>query len=60
MTVLPAPGEAREVIARTVQDQVIDMLVMGAFGHSPLRSLLFGSKTTELLRSSRIPTILLR
>ena len=60
VTVLPAPGEAREVIARTVQDQVIDMLVMGAFGHSPLRSLLFGSKTTELLRSSRIPTLLLR
>jgi nucleotide-binding universal stress UspA family protein len=60
VTVLPAPGEAREVIARTVQDQAIDMLVMGAFGHSPLRSLLFGSKTTELLRSSRIPTLLLR
>lgn len=58
--VLLTPGEAQEVIARTVLEQSIDMLIMGAFGHSPLRSLLFGSKTTELLRSSRIPTLLLR
>jgi hypothetical protein len=38
----------------------IDMLIMGAFGHSPLRSLLFGSKTADLLRSAKIPTLLLR
>jgi len=43
-----------------VQEKAIDMLLMGAFGHSPLRSLLLGSKTTELLRSSHIPTLLLR
>ncbi|MDM7457659.1 MAG: universal stress protein [Tepidimonas sp.] len=54
------PGDAETVIAKTVRAQSIDMLIMGAFGHSPLRSLLFGSKTTELLRSSRIPTLLLR
>lgn len=58
--VLLTPGEAQEVIARTLLEQSIDMLIMGAFGHSPLHSLLFGSKTTELLRSSRIPTLLLR
>jgi nucleotide-binding universal stress UspA family protein len=33
---------------------------MGAYSHSPLRSLLFGSKTSDLLRSSKIPTLLLR
>ncbi|WP_027351753.1 universal stress protein [Halotalea alkalilenta] len=54
------PGDAETVIATAVKEQAIDMLVMGAFGHSALRSLLFGSKTTELLRSSRIPTLLLR
>lgn len=54
------PGDAESVIAKTVKDQSIDMLIMGAFGHSPLRSLLFGSKTTDLLRSSTIPTLLLR
>ena len=54
------PGDAETVIAGTARDRRIDLLVMGAFGHSPLRSLLFGSKTADLLRSSRIPTLLLR
>ena len=53
-------GDAERVIAKTIQDQDIGMLIMGAYGHSPLRSLIFGSKTTDLLRSSRIPTLLLR
>ncbi|WP_018413465.1 universal stress protein [Methyloversatilis thermotolerans] len=53
-------GDAESIIAKTVKEQSIDMLIMGAFGHSPLRSLLFGSKTTDLLRSSTIPTLLLR
>ncbi|HHJ1901049.1 TPA: universal stress protein, partial [Pseudomonas aeruginosa] len=60
VTVSLAAGDAQDVIARTVREQAIDMLIMGAFGHSPVRSLLFGSKTTELLRSSRVPTLLLR
>ncbi|HBP4966849.1 TPA: universal stress protein [Pseudomonas aeruginosa] len=60
VTTLLVPGDAESVIATTVQEQAIDMLIMGAFGHSPLRSLLMGSKTTEVLRSSRIPTLLLR
>jgi nucleotide-binding universal stress UspA family protein len=54
------PGDAEAVIARTVKEESIDLLIMGAFSHSPLRSLLFGSKTADLLRSSSIPTLLLR
>ncbi len=54
------PGDAESVIARQVTAWAVDMLVIGAYGHSPLRSLLFGSKTSDLLRSSRIPTLLLR
>ncbi|MEO7254267.1 MAG: universal stress protein [Casimicrobium sp.] len=54
------PGDAESIIASTIKAQAIDLLVMGAFSHSPLRSLLFGSKTAELLRSSTIPTLLLR
>lgn len=54
------PGDAESIIAKTVQEQKIDMLIMGAYAHSPLRSLLFGSKTTDLLRSATIPTMLLR
>lgn len=57
---LPVAGDAESAIARTVQEQAIGMLVMGAFSHSPLRSLLLGSKTADLLRRSAIPTLLLR
>lgn len=54
------PGDAESIIARTIQTERIDMLVMGAYSHSPLRSLLMGSKTSDLLRSTKIPTMLLR
>ncbi|MFT7289124.1 MAG: nucleotide-binding universal stress UspA family protein [Halieaceae bacterium] len=53
-------GDAETVIAKSSQDEGIDLLIMGAFSHSPLRSLLFGSKTADLLRASGIPTLLLR
>ncbi|WP_296510327.1 universal stress protein [Rhodoferax sp.] len=60
VTAVLIPGDAQSVIAKTVKEQSVDMLIMGAFGHSPLRSLLLGSKTADLLRSSTIPTLLLR
>lgn len=53
-------GEPGNTIAKTIKEQAIDVLVMGAFSHSPLRALLFGSKTADLLRYSCIPTLLLR
>lgn len=54
------PGDAESVIAMTIRNQSIDLLIMGAYSHSPIRTLLFGSKTADLLRSSAIPTLLLR
>jgi len=54
------PGDAESVIAQAVLDRKIDILVMGAYNHSPLRSALFGSKTSDLLRASKSPTLLLR
>ncbi len=54
------PGDPERVIAEAVIAQSIDLLVMGAYSHSPLRSLFFGSKTTDLLRALRVPTLLLR
>lgn len=53
------PGDAETVIARQIQAQEIDLLIMGAYAHSPLRSLLLGSTTSEILRSARVPTVLL-
>ncbi|RLA11155.1 MAG: universal stress protein [Gammaproteobacteria bacterium] len=54
------PGDAESVISQAVDDRQIDILVMGAYNHSPLRSALFGSKTSDLLRASKSPTLLLR
>lgn len=54
------PGDAERIIAKFVLEQNIDVLIMGAYAHSPLRSLLFGSKTSDLLRSAKIPALLLR
>lgn len=54
------PGEVGGVIARTIEERDIDLLVMGAYAHSPLRSLLFGCMTNTMLCSSGIPTLLMR
>lgn len=54
------PGDTESIIAKTIREQSIDLLIMGAYSHSALRTMLFGSKTTDLLRSATIPTLLLR
>ena len=37
-----------------------DLMVMGAYGHSRIRSMILGSATEELLRGCRIPVFLFR
>ena len=54
------PGDAEREIAQAVSDRGIDLLVMGAYSHSPLRSLLLGSRTSDVLRAARVPSMLLR
>lgn len=53
-------GDPETVIGQAIQSQGIDLLIMGAYTHSPLSQLFRGSKTTELLRAARVPTLLLR
>lgn len=60
VTASAVPGDTESVIARTIVEQDIDMLIMGAYAHSPVRSLLLGSTTNDVLRSAKIPTLLLR
>lgn len=52
-------GDPQTVIAAQVAAQGFDLVVMGAYSHSPWRSLFMGSKTTELLRRLQLPTLLL-
>ena len=51
------PGDPEQQITQAVADREIDMLVMGAYSRSPLKSLFLGSKTNDLLRASRVPTV---
>lgn len=53
-------GEPQQVLPELVKRQAPALLVMGAFGHSRLRQLLFGSTTTSLLRLSDVPVLVLR
>ncbi len=51
------PGDA---IAEYVAANGINLLVMGAYGHSVIRRLIIGSTTTELLRRCKVPVMLFR
>lgn len=53
-------GQAETVIAQAVETGGIDLLVMGAYGHSRIRNLIIGSTTAEMVRSCKIPVALFR
>ena len=56
-------GEVDEALQAYEKEHGIDLLVMGAYGHSRAREFLFGgvgSTTTAMLRGSRIPVLILR
>jgi len=55
-----AGGEPEKVILGHVADTGADLLIMGAYGHSRIRTLIIGSTTTEMVRSCRIPVMLFR
>lgn len=54
------PGQPEVELARMVEQEGFGMLVMGAYGHSRIRSLVIGSTTTEMMRSCKVPVLLLR
>ncbi len=53
-------GESEVALPAWLTTQSIDLLVMGAYGHSRIRHLIVGSTTTTLLRTSPIPILVLR
>lgn len=53
-------GQPDTALAKLVDAPGYDMLVMGAYGHSRIRSLIIGSTTTAMLRSCKVPVLLLR
>ena len=53
-------GRPDEVLGKLVDAEGFGLLVMGAYGHSRIRSLVIGSTTTEMLRSCKVPVVLMR
>jgi len=53
-------GSPEKVVGDYVRNLSNAVLVMGAYGHSPLRTLVFGSTTTAMIREARVPVLLLR
>ncbi|RMH42994.1 MAG: universal stress protein [Alphaproteobacteria bacterium] len=54
------PGQPEVELGKMVDREGFGMLVMGAYGHSRIRSLVIGSTTTEMMRSCKVPVLLLR
>ena len=54
------PGQPETELGRMVEEEGFGMVVMGAYGHSRIRSLVIGSTTTEMVRSCRVPVVLMR
>ncbi|MEL6480478.1 MAG: universal stress protein [Pseudomonadota bacterium] len=54
------PGKPEEVISALLEEEEIDLLMIGAYGHSRLRSLVIGSTTSALIRSCRVPVAIYR
>jgi nucleotide-binding universal stress UspA family protein len=53
-------GDVDQALQAYQQEHNIEMTVMGAFGHSRLRELIFGSVTVKMLCASQVPLLLLR
>ncbi len=54
------PGQPETTLGKLVEEAQFDMLVMGAYGHSRIRSLIIGSTTTAMIRSCKVPVVLMR
>ena len=59
-TVVIVEGHAEEVLQAYLTQHRIDLLVMGAYGHSRIRELILGSITTTMLLTSTVPVLILR
>lgn len=54
------PGQPETALSQYIEEAGFDLLVMGAYGHSRIRSLMIGSTTTEMIRSCKVPIVLVR
>lgn len=60
VTTLLDGGRAEQVIPQVVAATPNAVLLMGAYGHSPLRRMIIGSTTTAMIRTVKAPVLLVR
>lgn len=54
------PGQPETALGKLIDESQFDLLVMGAYGHSRIRTLIIGSTTTAMIQSCKVPVVLLR
>jgi nucleotide-binding universal stress UspA family protein len=60
VTIAIKPGDVEDTLHAYLAEHAIDLIVMGAYGHSRIREFLVGSTTTNMLRTTETPVLLLR
>ncbi len=60
VTIHAVPGAPEAVIPEVIRREDIGLLVMGAYGHSPIRALILGSTTTNMVRTCEVPVLMFR
>jgi nucleotide-binding universal stress UspA family protein len=53
-------GKEPDQILKFIREGAVELMVMGAYGHNRLRELLLGSTTSQVIRKSTIPVLLIR
>jgi len=53
-------GIPEDEIADYIEAKAINLIIMGAYGHSRIRHLVIGSTTAEMMRQCRVPVLLFR
>lgn len=60
VSVVMERDRAEKVIPGVVAATQHSLLLMGAYGHSPIRRMIVGSTTTEMVRTVKVPVLLAR
>ncbi|WP_319825005.1 universal stress protein [Thalassovita sp.] len=53
-------GAPETALADLIEAEGHDLLVMGAYGHSRIRSMIIGSTTTQMIRTCKVPVVLVK
>lgn len=60
VTAIMERGKAEQIIPQIVSATEGALLLMGAYGHSPIRRMIVGSTTTEMVRTVKAPVLMVR